>query len=72
MSDRVIEISISNVNELLAFVGASEHLPPGWTVARVAHLVSRVQSEAAAAALASNDADDQETEVSPDSNLPPS
>lgn len=47
MSDKVVKISVGSVNELLAFVGASEHLPPGWTVARAAHLVSRVQSEAA-------------------------
>lgn len=47
MSDKVVQISVGNVNELLAFVGSCEHLPPGWTVARVAHLVSRVQSEAA-------------------------
>jgi hypothetical protein len=48
MSDKVVKISVGSVNDLLSFVGASEHLPPGWTVARVAHLVSRVQGEAAA------------------------
>ncbi len=57
----VVEISIGNVNGMLEFIGASEHLPPGWTVARVAHLVSRVQGEAAAtkADQTDNDADDQ-------------
>ncbi len=63
-----VEISIGSVNELLSFVGASEHLPPGWTVARVAHLVSRVQGEAAASKGGQPDdgADDQ-VEVSSDS-----
>ena len=47
MDDKVVEIPLSHVNEMLGFIGASEHLPPGWTVARVAHLISRVQREAA-------------------------
>lgn len=55
MSDKVVEISVGSVNELLAFVGASEHLPPGWTVARVTHLVGRVQGEAAVSRDESND-----------------
>ncbi len=64
MSDKVVEISIGNVNGMLEFIGASEVLPPGWTVARVAHLVSRVQSEAAASKASWSDND--QAEASPD------
>lgn len=62
MSDKVVEISVVNVNEMLAFIGTSEHLPSGWTVARVAHLVSRVQGEAAASKV--DQSDDEHDDVS--------
>ena len=61
----VVEISIGNVNGMLEFIGASEHLPPGWTVARVAHLVSRVQSEAAASKADQSDAEITQNEATP-------
>jgi len=55
-----VQISLANINAMLDFIGSSNVLPQGWTIARVAHLVSNVQAEAAASreATASQQAED--------------